>query len=61
MLLNDEQRQIRDTLRSFARDHLAPHAAQWDREHLFPREALHALGELGVMGAVIPEEFGGAG
>jgi alkylation response protein AidB-like acyl-CoA dehydrogenase len=61
MLLNSEQRQIRDTLRSFAREHLAPHAGEWDREHRFPREALHALGELGVMGVVVPEEYGGAG
>lgn len=61
MLLSDEQRQIRDTLRSFAREHLAPHASEWDREHRFPREALALLGELGVMGAVVPEEFGGAG
>ncbi|MGH8801890.1 MAG: acyl-CoA dehydrogenase family protein, partial [Casimicrobiaceae bacterium] len=37
------------------------HAGEWDREHRFPREALHALGELGVMGAVVPEQFGGAG
>lgn len=61
MLLTAEQLQIRDTLRSFAQEHLAPHAREWDREHRFPREALHALGELGVMGAVVPEEYGGAG
>jgi butyryl-CoA dehydrogenase len=61
VLLTDEQRQIRDTLRDFAREALAPHAASWDREHRFPREALRALGELGVLGIVVPEAFGGAG
>ncbi|HSU44185.1 MAG TPA: acyl-CoA dehydrogenase family protein [Casimicrobiaceae bacterium] len=61
MLLTDEQRQIRDTLRDFARDALAPHASAWDREHRFPREALRALGELGALGIVVPEAFGGAG
>ena len=61
MLLTPEQALIRDTLRDFARAELAPHAARWDREHAFPREALRALGELGVLGVVIPEAFGGAG
>jgi butyryl-CoA dehydrogenase len=61
MLLTDEQRQIRDTLRAFARDELAPHAAAWDREHAFPRDALRALGELGALGIVVPEAWGGAG
>lgn len=61
MLLSDEQRQIRDTLRAFARDELTPHAPAWDREHRFPREALRALGELGALGIVVPETWGGAG
>jgi alkylation response protein AidB-like acyl-CoA dehydrogenase len=60
MLLNDEQRQIRDTLREFARAELAPHAAAWDRDHTFPRDALRALGRLGALGIVVPERFGGA-
>ena len=60
MLLTDEQRQIRDTLRAFARDELAPHAAAWDREHTFPREALRELGALGALGIVVPERWGGA-
>ena len=60
MLLTDEQRQIRDTLREFARAELAPHAAAWDRDHTFPREALLALGRLGALGIVVPERFGGA-
>ena len=61
MLLSAEQQQIRDTLRAFARDELAPHAATWDREHAFPRDALHALGALGALGIVVPERYGGAG
>jgi butyryl-CoA dehydrogenase len=61
MRLSAEQALIRDTLREFARAELAPHAAQWDRDHTFPREALRALGQLGAMGLVIPERWGGAG
>jgi alkylation response protein AidB-like acyl-CoA dehydrogenase len=61
MLLSPEQRQIRDTLRAFARDELAPHAAAWDRDHVFPRDALRALGALGALGVVVPEAWGGAG
>jgi butyryl-CoA dehydrogenase len=60
VLLTDEQRQIRDTLRAFAREELAPHAAAWDREHRFPREALQELGQLGALGIVVPERWGGA-
>ena len=48
MLLSEEQLAIRDTIRAFAQERLAPHAARWDREHHFPRAELRALGELGV-------------
>ncbi|HSQ80531.1 MAG TPA: acyl-CoA dehydrogenase family protein [Casimicrobiaceae bacterium] len=61
MLLTEEQGQIRDTLRAFAQEELAPHAAAWDRGHTFPREALRKLGELGALGVVVPEAWGGAG
>ncbi|HEX5864384.1 MAG TPA: acyl-CoA dehydrogenase family protein, partial [Casimicrobiaceae bacterium] len=61
MLLSESQRMIRDTMRSFARERLAPFAAEWDRSHAFPREALAELGRLGAYGIVIPERFGGAG
>ncbi|MEO8133612.1 MAG: acyl-CoA dehydrogenase family protein [Betaproteobacteria bacterium] len=60
MLLTEEQRQIRDTVRDFAREQLAPFAAQWDRDHTFPRAALRGLGALGVLGMVTPEAHGGA-
>ncbi len=52
---------IRDSLRAFAQEQLAPFAAQWDRDHTFPREALAGLAGLGAMGMVVPEEYGGAG
>jgi hypothetical protein len=61
MLLTETQQMVRDTMRGFARAELAPHAAAWDREHAFPRAALHALGALGALGMVVPERWGGAG
>lgn len=61
MILTQEQEMIRDTLRQFARERLAPNAAEWERARTFPREALRELAELGVMGMVVPERWGGAG
>jgi len=61
MQLSAEQALIRDTMRAFAQAELAPHAARWDRDHHFPREALRALGALGALGMVVPEGWGGAG
>ncbi len=61
MILTDEQELIRDTMRAFAKERLAPFAAEWDRNHTFPREALQELAELGAMGMVVPERWGGAG
>jgi len=52
---------IRDTVRRYAREHLRPHAAQWDRESRFPREALAELGRMGLAGVAVPEDWGGAG
>jgi alkylation response protein AidB-like acyl-CoA dehydrogenase len=61
MLLSEPQRMIRDTMREFARERLAPFAAERDRTHAFPREALRELGKLGAYGIVVPESYGGAG
>lgn len=61
MRLNDEQALIRDTVRAFAQQRLAPNAARWDRDHHFPREELAALGALGALGMVVPERWRGAG
>ncbi|MBC7414932.1 MAG: acyl-CoA dehydrogenase family protein [Herminiimonas sp.] len=61
MVLTSEQEMIRDALRDFAREQLAPNAARWDREHHFPARELKALAELGAFGVAVPEELGGAG
>ena len=61
MILTPEQEMIRDTLRQFAQERLAPHAAEWERTRTFPREALAELAELGAMGIVVSERWGGAG
>ena len=59
MILTEEQRLIRDTARSYAREHIAPYAAQWDREATFPAKALSGLAELGFYGMLVPEQHGG--
>lgn len=61
MLLTTEQEMIRNSMRSFAQERLAPFAAEWDKTHAFPKQAIQELGELGAMGMVVPEEWGGAG
>ena len=61
MLLSDEQRMVRDAARTFAREQLAPHSAEWDRTAAFPRDALRAMGRLGFLGMTVPPEWGGAG
>jgi butyryl-CoA dehydrogenase len=57
----EEQREIQALAREFAETEIAPNAAEWDREHRFPRELFTKLGELGLMGVCVPEELGGAG
>jgi len=61
MRLTEEQILLRDTARAFAQKELAPHAAEWDRDARFPKEALAELGRLGFMGMLVPPEYGGAG
>ncbi len=59
--LNDEQRLLRDTVRDFARQEVAPAAEELDREKRFTYEIVAKLGELGLMGIPFPEEYGGGG
>ncbi len=60
-MLTDEQKMIRDMARDFARERLAPKAAERDRSHAFPREELDEMARLGLFGVLIPEAWNGAG
>ncbi len=60
MLLTQDQEMIRDAVRDFAQAELWPHAARWDKEHYFPKEAHQGLAALGAYGICVPEEWGGA-
>jgi len=59
--LTAEQREIQGLAREFARDEIEPHAAQWDRDHGFPRDLLDRLGGVGLLGVCVPEEHAGGG
>jgi alkylation response protein AidB-like acyl-CoA dehydrogenase len=59
--LTSEQRQVREVARRFAVERIAPRASAWDRAHTFPQEIFAELGELGLMGACVPEDYDGAG
>ena len=59
--LSDEQRLLRDTVRDFARQEVAPVAEELDRTKAFPYELVEKMGELGLMGIPFPEEYGGGG
>jgi short-chain 2-methylacyl-CoA dehydrogenase len=59
--LSDEQRLLRDTVRDFARNEVAPRAAELDATKSFPYELVAKLGELGLMGIPFPAEYGGGG
>jgi alkylation response protein AidB-like acyl-CoA dehydrogenase len=61
MILSEEHQMIRDALRTFSQERLAPQAARWDKEHHFPKEELKELAALGAFGVAVPEELGGAG
>ncbi len=58
--LTEEQRMIRDMARDFAREQLAPNAAQWDKDKWIPDAVVTHMGELGLLGMVVPEEWGGS-
>lgn len=61
MLLTPDQEAIRDAVREFAQAELWPRAAQWDRDHHFPKDVHQGLAQLGAYGICVPEEQGGAG
>ena len=55
-----EQEAFRKVVREFAEAEIGPHAERWDREHTFPVEVVHKMGELGLFGLVAPAEYGGS-
>ena len=57
----DEQKHLRKSVREFAEGEIAPHVLEWDESQHFPTELLPKLGEMGLMGVIFPEEYGGAG
>ncbi|KQW45253.1 acyl-CoA dehydrogenase [Nocardioides sp. Root1257] len=59
--LSREHEEFRRSVRDFAEAEIAPHAAQWDREHHFPVDVVQKMGALGLFGLTAPEEYGGAG
>ena len=59
--LEPEHEALREVVRDFAQAEIAPHSAQWDREHTFPVDLIPRLGDLGLFGLVVPEQYGGAG
>jgi butyryl-CoA dehydrogenase len=59
--LSREHEEFRRSVREFAEAEIAPHAAQWDKDHHFPTDVVQKMGKLGLFGLTSPEEFGGAG
>lgn len=59
--LNEDQQMFADTARQFAQNELAPNAAKWDAEHIFPKDVIAQAGELGFCSLYSPEEVGGMG
>ncbi|MGB7921803.1 MAG: acyl-CoA dehydrogenase [Pyrinomonadaceae bacterium] len=59
--LSEEQQQVRMSVREFAEAEIAPHVMEWDESQHFPIELVPKLAELGLMGVIFPEEYGGAG
>ena len=58
---SDVQRMIRETVRDFMKQEVVPHVREWDETEYFPREVLQKMGDLGFLGAMVPDEYGGAG
>ena len=59
--LDEISRQVAATARDFANQHIRPHVMEWDETQHFPIEIMRAMGQLGLMGVVVPEEYGGSG
>lgn len=60
MILSEAQQQIRDMTQQFAQEKIKPHSSEWDRTHRFPIEMIQEMGQLGLMGMLVPEVWGGS-
>ncbi|MFN5889164.1 MAG: acyl-CoA dehydrogenase family protein [Bacteroidota bacterium] len=58
---NESVQMVRNTVRDFAEKHIRPNVMTWDESQEFPIETMKALGELGLLGVLVPEEYGGSG
>ena len=59
--LSEEQSLVQLMARDFARDKIAPHALEWDKKKYFPVDVIKEMGQLGLMGMMVPENYGGSG
>ncbi len=59
--LNDNQRMIAQMVRDFSEKEIRPHFMEWDEAQFFPVKTMKKMGELGLMGVLVPEEYGGSG
>ena len=59
--LTEDQKFIKDAVRDFAEKHIRPHVMEWDESQYFPTDLFKKMGELGFMGVLVPEEYGGSG
>lgn len=59
--LTENQRMIRDMIRTFGERHIRPHIMEWDEPQTFPVELFHEMGRIGLMGILVSEEYGGSG
>ena len=60
-VLTQEQEHLRREIRAFAASEIAPHVAAWDEASEFPLAAIKKLGAMGLLGVIVPTEYGGAG
>lgn len=61
MLLTEDQRMVRDSVRAYVQEKIVPKAAAWDKAHTFPADELKGLAALGCYGVAVPDQYGGAG
>lgn len=61
LVMTESQNMVRDMAKDFATRYILPHVMKWDEEQYFPKEVFHEMGKLGLLGVLVPEEYGGSG